>query len=266
MKFKLFVLLAGSMFLLAVATVVSQAQTANFAAPVSPSRADHGSPEVLNAENPQPGESKRQEAGKAGAGQADQAVCPKLADTEVPVNEVVDARVSGWLDSGHLKPGKDIWLNVAYPIAYPECALNGGAVVYGKVISATSKKDPNSSELTIQFNQADCGGKKKDLKFWLIALVAPPDESNSSHDTMPTEVAGQGRRIADTSAATGGYDARLNLGGTPNTVKPGTVVGYSKVKLEPSGGEGCNARLSSTDRNIHLGTGTEMILTLGRVR
>jgi hypothetical protein len=216
---------------------------------------------------PPAGESKKQEAAEASAGQADQASCPKLADTEVPTNEVVDARVSGWLDSGHLKPGKEVWLKVAYPIGYQGCTLEGGSVIYGKVMSATSSKDSNPSELSILFDHADCTGQgKKELKFWLIAVVAPPDQSGQSHDAVPTEVAGGGRRISDTVASTTGYDARLNPGGPPNTVKPGIVVGYPKIKLEPSGGPGCSAKLTSTDKSVHLGTGTELIMSLGRAQ
>ncbi|HUN83847.1 MAG TPA: hypothetical protein VMU48_05675 [Terracidiphilus sp.] len=211
------------------------------------------------------GESKRQEASEASAGQGDQAACPKLADSEIPTNEVVDARVAGWVDSGHLKPGKEIWLKVAYPIAYQGCTLDGDSVIYGKVMSATSSKSPNSSELSILFDHADCAGQgKKQLKFWLIAVVAPQGQSSESHDAVPTEVAGGGRRIDSTAASTTGYDARLNPGGAPNTVKPGIVVGYPKIKLEPSGGPGCSAKLTSTDKSVHLGTGTELIMTLGR--
>jgi hypothetical protein len=216
---------------------------------------------------PPAAESKKQEASEAGAAQADQAACPKLADTEVPTNQVVDARVAGWVDSGHLKPGKEIWLKVAYPIAYQGCTLDGDAVIYGKVMSATSSKDPNSSELSILFDHADCAGQgKKELKFWLIAVVAPADQSTESHNDVPTEVAGGGRRVSDTAASTAGFDARLNPGGTPNTVKPGIVVGYPKIKLEPSAGPGCSAKLTSTDKTVHLGTGTEMIMTLGRAQ
>ena len=73
-----------------------------------------------------------------------------------------------------------------------------------------------------------------------------------------------GRKASDTAGSTAGYDTLLNPGGTPNTVKPGIVVGFPKLKLDPSGGTGCSAKISSTDRNIHLGSGTQLIMTLGR--
>ncbi|HLY42068.1 MAG TPA: hypothetical protein VKR52_12720 [Terracidiphilus sp.] len=235
---------------------------------------DDAQPAVVAAESAQPaadaalltgsGESKRQEAAQAGAGQADQSSCPKIAETEVPLNQVVNARVDSWLDSGHLKPGKEFWVKVAFPIAFTECSLDGDSDVYGKVTSASGGKD--GSELSIEFDRADCSGHKKDLKFWVIALLASPDELKSAHDAMPTAVKGGGRRISDTVGTTTEYDTLLNPGGTPNTVKPGIVVGYPKIKLDPSGGPGCSAKLTSTDKNIHLGTGTQMILMMGRAK
>lgn len=228
---------------------------------------DVAEPSAAAALLPPAAESKRQEASEANAGQSDQAACPKLADTEVPTNLVINARVAGWIDSGHLKPGKEIWLKVAYPIAYQGCTLDGNSVIYGKVMSATASKDSSPSELSLLFDHADCSGQgKKEMRFWLIAVVAPEDQSAQSHDAMPTKVAGGGRRIGDTAAATTGYDARLNPGGTPNTVKPGIVVGYPKIKLDPSAGPGCSAKLTSADKSVHLGTGTELIMTLGVAR
>ena len=212
------------------------------------------------------GESKRQEAAaaQAGAGQADQAACPKVAESEVPLNQVVNARVDSYLDAGHLKPGKEFWVKVAFPIAFTECSLDGDSDVYGKVMSASTGKD--GSELSIEFDRADCSGHKKDLKFWVIALLAPPDEIKASHNSLPTAVKGGGRRISDTAGSSADYDTMLNPGGTPNTVKPGIVVGFPKIKLDPSGGTGCSAKLTSTDKNIHLESGTQLILMLGRAK
>jgi hypothetical protein len=43
-------------------------------------------------------------------------------------------------------------------------------------------------------------------------------------------------------------------------VHPGTVIGMPMLKLEPEGGPGCSARISSTNRSVELGTGVELIL------
>lgn len=255
--------------------VVTLAAGSTFAQTMSrPSSAHDAQPAVVSAESAQPagdpvlmaaaGESKRQEAAQASAGQTDQTSCPKIAENEVPLNQVVNARVDSWLDSGHLKPGKEFWVKVAFPIAFTECSLDGDSDVYGKVMSASGGKD--GSELSIEFDHADCSGHKKDLKFWVIALLAPPDELKASHDAMPSAVKGGGRRISSTVGGTSDYDTMLNPGGTPNTVKPGIVVGFPKIKLDPAGGPGCSAKLTSSDKNIHLGTGTQMILMMGRAK
>jgi len=57
-------------------------------------------------------------------------------------------------------------------------------------------------------------------------------------------------------------DENLNPGGNPHTVHPGIAFGFQKIKLEPSGGPGCSTRITSTEREIHLGVGAELILTM----
>jgi len=34
------------------------------------------------------------------------------------------------------------------------------------------------------------------------------------------------------------------------------------LKLEPQGGPGCSARITSTDRTLRLGVGSQLILTM----
>jgi hypothetical protein len=171
--------------------------------------------------------------------------------------------VKGTLDSGHLKPGKELWFTVAGGMAYPGCTLEVDSVVYAHVTSATSSKNSNVSELSLDFDRADCAGHaKQELKMRLIGLLGPPDERGHTHDAMPTEVAGRGRKIDDTMASTNGLDLDLNPGGPPHTVRPGIVVGIPKVKLEPQGGPGCSARMISTERSVQVGTGAELLLVV----
>ena len=69
-------------------------------------------------------------------------------------------------------------------------------------------------------------------------------------------------QISQTAAASNGYDALLSDGGKPNTVRPGVVVKMPGVKLEPLGGPGCSARITSAGRSVQIGTGAELILAL----
>lgn len=199
----------------------------------------------------------------APAGEAAPAPCPHVADVDHPINQVLRVTVKGTVDSGHLKPGKELWFTVVGGMAYPGCTLEADAVVYAHVTAASSSKSPNASELSLAFDRADCAGhSKQEVKMRLIGLVGPPDESAHMHDAMPTEVGGRGRKIDDTMASTNGLDLELNPGGPPHTVRPGIVVGIPKVKLEPQGGPDCSARMISTDRSIQLGTGAQLLLVV----
>ncbi|MGA2169804.1 MAG: tetratricopeptide repeat protein [Terracidiphilus sp.] len=185
------------------------------------------------------------------------------------IDSTIEARVTGGLDSGHLKPGKEIWVKVVYGLVFPGCTLDAESILYGHVTSSTSSKNPNASELSLLFDHGDCAGHaKRELPLRLIGLVGPPDESERLHDVMPTEVAGGARQIggsgrgSDTVSGTNGRDDNLNPSGPPHTVHPGIVVRMPSVKLEPEGGPGCSARITSANRSVQIGTGSELILTM----
>jgi hypothetical protein len=191
---------------------------------------------------------------------AGQPSCAALAEQEIPLNQTLRANVTGLVESAHLKPGKEIWVNATYGMIYPGCTLEAGAAIYGRVMAASSTKNPNASELSLAFDRVDCAGHaKQNMRLFLIGVVGPPDGSRSSHDAVPTEVHGSGRQISDTVTSTDAYDAKLNPGGPVHTVHPGIVVGINKLKLEPQGGPECSARMSSTDRNIELAPGTVLL-------
>ena len=93
----------------------------------------------------------------------------------------------------------------------------------------------------------------------VIGVYAPPSEQHRAHDAVPTEIQGIGRQISDTASSTSGYDANLNSA-TPSGMKPGTVIGYKNLTLEPQGGPHCSSRLISTDPNFVLAPGTVLLL------
>jgi len=198
---------------------------------------------------------------QAPANEAAQASCPLSPDMDLPLSSTIVAKVIGLLDSGHLKVGKEIWVRVVNGLAYPGCTLNAGAALYGHVTAAVAQKNPSSSELSLAFDHADCEGHaKKEMPLRLIALVAPPEESASMHEAAPLVMQGGSRSAGISDLAAIFPDGRLNPGGTPNTVRPGTVVGMPKVTLEIAGGPGCSARISSTKRSVELDPGAELIL------
>lgn len=189
--------------------------------------------------------------------------CPVMAATEVPLNVTLQLKIDGYLDSGHLKPGKEVWFKVATPANYPGCELEADASVYAHVISSTSSKNPNASELSLKFDRADCTGHaKQELKMRLIGVTAPPEVLQRIHNAVPTEVSGGARKMPGAESHGPDYDTILNPGGTPRTVQPGIVVGLPKIKLEPQGGPQCSAKLSSTDKSIVLAQDSKLILVV----
>jgi hypothetical protein len=192
-----------------------------------------------------------------------QAACAQIPDSDIPLANTMQAKVTIPMEAAHLKPGKKVWVNAVVGMIYPGCTLESDAAIYGTVTAASASKNPAAAELAIDFNSADCTGhSKQNVKFILIGVVAPPDQLRNSHDAVPTQVAGSGRQISNTAGATGGYDAQLNPGGAPNSVKPGVVLGFKGLKLEPQGGPQCSGRLTSTDKNIQLGQGAVLLLAV----
>jgi hypothetical protein len=202
-------------------------------------------------------------ASSAPANEAAPPACQQFDNRDWPVESTIEGRVTELLDSSHLKPGKEVFVKVLYGLSYPGCTLTQDSIVYGHVTAAASSKNPNSSELGLVFDHADClGHQKQQLPLRLIAVVAPPDVTSMLHDALPSQVAGGARQISDPVSGSTGRDDILSSGGLPRTVHPGMVVRMPKVKLEPEGAPGCSARISSTDRNIQLGPGAALILTV----
>jgi hypothetical protein len=206
------------------------------------------------------------------ANENDQPVCQPGDAIARPLNQTIEAKVTGGLDSGRLKPGKEIWVKVANGYVYPGCTLEADSILYGRVISATSSKNPNASELSLLFDHGDCTDRaKKPLKLRLIGLVAPPDESRRMHGEIPVEVAGGvqqaggSRTGQDAVSELNGLDDNLNPGGPPRTIHPGIVVRMPDVKLVPEGGPECSAKITSTKNSVTIGTGSELILTMSTI-
>lgn len=201
-----------------------------------------------------------QQAAATGADQG--ATCAAISDADIPITTTIRAKVTNLLDAAHLKPGKKVWLNSAYGMVYPGCTLEQDAAIYGTVISAASSKNPNASELSLEFNSADCTGhSKQPLKLLVVGVMAPPDQLKNSHDAMPTELQGSARQISDTAANTDGYDAKRNAVSS-HAIRPGVVLGFKNVKLEPQGGPQCSAKLTSTERNIELAPGAMLLMVV----
>jgi tetratricopeptide (TPR) repeat protein len=190
--------------------------------------------------------------------------CARVDSRDRSVNTTIEAKPSGGLDSAHLKPGKEVFLKVIYGITYEGCTLDKDSILYGRVVSSASSANPSASELNIVFDHGDCTGKgKKELPLHLIGLVGPADESRRLHNETPTEMSGGSKSIGASAGQVDGLeDINLNPNGAPHTVHPGIVVSMPNVKLDPDGGPSCSAHITSTNRAVTIGAGSEFILDM----
>jgi hypothetical protein len=205
------------------------------------------------------------EAATAAASSTTQPKCDTAGAQDLPIAFTIEAKVTGLLDSAHLKPGQEVTVQVVTEWQFPGCNLPARSILYGHVTAVSSAKKPDASELALVFDHGQCDGRsKKAIPFTVIGVVAPPDQFVGYHSAMPSELSGGGRDISATAANMGSFtmDENLNPGGPPRTVHPGIVVGIPKMKLEPHGGPDCSTRMTSTNRSVRLGTGSELILTM----
>jgi tetratricopeptide (TPR) repeat protein len=197
---------------------------------------------------------------------ANNAACNQYAnqDKDHPIDSTIQGGIVGWLDSGHLKPGQSINVKVLQDWIAPNCALTSGALLYGHVLAATSSKKPGGSELALVFDHGDCiGHPKQELSLRIIGVAGGDTAFKGVHNAMPTEVSGGAKAISDTAGSMGlAPDVNLNAGVAPKTVRPGLVAGIPHLKLLPEGGPQCSAMLTSEEHSVHIGIGTEFILTM----
>jgi tetratricopeptide (TPR) repeat protein len=180
-----------------------------------------------------------------------------------PINSTIEGGIVGWLDSGHLKPGQQISVKVLREWLAPSCTLTRGALIYGHVLTASASKSA-TSELAVAFDHGDCSGHpKQELLLRVIGIAGGDSQYQGIHNAMPTQVAGGGRAISDTAASMGiASDDNMKPSVAPDIVRPGIVAGIPHLKLIPEGGPQCSAMLTSDEHSVHLGIGTEFILTM----
>jgi tetratricopeptide (TPR) repeat protein len=190
--------------------------------------------------------------------------CTQYADqnNEHPLNSTIQGGIIGWLDSGHLKPGQPINLKVLRDWIAPSCTLTAGATLYGHVMASTASK--GASELAIVFDHGDCSGHpKQELSLRIIGVAGGDAQYEAVHNAMPTQVAGGGRAISDAAANMGvALDDNMKPSVAPDKVHPGVVSGIPHLKLVLEGGPQCSAMLTSEEHSVHLGAGSEFILTM----
>ena len=191
--------------------------------------------------------------------------CPVLSSDSIPLNQTIQLKLMGVFDSAHLKPGKKFYGHVVNSIVYPGCTLDADAVIYGQVTAASpSKLSPGNAELGLEFDRVECTGQSaKPMKLFVIAVLMPSNKrKDEPHGADSTEISGGGRKIGDATASMGGNDEGMSSGSKPASVHPGLVYGDDSMKIDPVGGPGCSAKITSTARSVRLETESELILTM----
>jgi hypothetical protein len=193
------------------------------------------------------------------------APCKHSIVPEIPLSSTIQAKVAGTLNSGRLKVGKEIWVNVVNnnDVIYPGCTLKEGSILYGHVTAATTGQGSNTSELSLTFDHADCEGQlKKEMPLRLVALLGPSENVIRIHEELPLQMRAAHRNINDAVTALNGSADKLNKGDTQRTFQPGDVIGIPGMKLEIEGGPGCSSRISSEKRSVQLDREAELILVV----
>lgn len=185
--------------------------------------------------------------------------CSPLSGSSVGTNSAMAVSVTGLMDAAHLKPGKQFYVKVVNGWQDPECTLDDGALIYGKITEA-GRAGNGKLQLGLKFERADCRGHaNKPLGLRLIGVVGPA-EYKGLHDDLPAEVAGGARSIEPVVAAENFEDMNLNPGGLPHTIQPGIVVRFPKLKIDLGAAPGCSDRLTTADSILRIGTDVEFLL------
>ena len=189
--------------------------------------------------------------------------CEHEYPAEVPAAATIEARNTGLWDAVHMKAGEKITVTVVTGWNTPECRLEAGALLYGRVTAAAVKSGP--PQLGLEFDKADCFGKgKQTMPLKLFGMVAAPAEFVGLHTALPTSIGGGlTRNIGDTVEAQGGNDDRqLNPESRPAVVQMGSVRGLPALKLSLEGGPSCSALLTSSRDTLHLGINTTFLMVM----
>ncbi len=195
----------------------------------------------------------------------------------------VQAELVQAMEAGRVKPGDSILASVDVEWNNPACNLRKGAILKGRVVSEIPRsKSSRISNLSLLFESAQCGGRDlKPLALTVAALIAPDPHRDSSlyrdQENQPlSEAVGLGLGDGGSAGAGSGFSSGTNMRSViaaaatayveptrfkpPKAVLPGQVVGISGVKLSVGSGAEGSSVLSSSNHNVHLDVGSQLIL------
>ena len=134
---------------------------------------------------------------------ASPAVQPECAlaadDQDIPLDSTIEAKVTGLLDSAHLKPGKEITAQVVAEWQFPGCNLPAKSNSLRPRNRKQFVQKSDASEMAeLVFDHGEnvtvAFEKASSISLTVIGIVAPPDQYVGLHSALPSEVAGQRSR------------------------------------------------------------------------
>ena len=185
-----------------------------------------------------------------------------FAQTPVPIWAELVQR----LDASKIKVGDPILAKLALPWKSPACDLRAGAIIQGHVVTQRAhSKTEKTSEISVNFESGQCGGRDMKPLFLTVAAVVTAHPSRYSgfpatEEMQPLSSAvgltfNGGLRSITAAAATVYYEPRRTK--TASVVLPGQVVGIPHLALAVGQGENGATILSSSGHNVQLNPGTQ---------
>jgi hypothetical protein len=171
------------------------------------------------------------------------------------------------LDASKIKVGDPILAKIALPWKSPACDLRAGAIIQGHVVSQRAhSKTEKTSEISVNFDSGQCGGRDMKPLFLTVAAVVAAQPSRYSNfpaneEMQPLSSAvgltfNGGLRSVTAAAATVYYEPRRTK--AKSAVLPGQVVGIPHLALAVGQGESGATILSSAGHNVQLSPGTQL--------
>lgn len=166
--------------------------------------------------------------------------------------------LQGRLESGRLKAGDTVAVQLMDGWVYRTCGVDGGAVVKGVVTSAQDQPPARGTELSLRFT-ADCIDGTK-IPLILMAVYFPLEDDKSAMDVfkaMPTGIGpgATGRSSTDLS--------RMPSSAQEHPVLPlarmGEVQRIPHLTLGVASGAQAATALRSTAKKLRLEKGTRLV-------
>jgi hypothetical protein len=168
-----------------------------------------------------------------------------------------------YIDTAQAKAGQSFFVKTTEQWIGPNCTLQPGAVIKGRILAASPARGGKTSELAILLDKADCQGHHDAaLTLQVAAVINIVKEVKAIHSMVPLEVAGGAVDIGQAVGAMGNMTDANTAAADDTGLKEGDVRGMAGTTLQMTGGPACSSRLAAAAHNVRIEQGSELILEL----